>query len=204
MRNPPLAATSHRGALTTSPLATLNRWCRMRACILKPGLWKVSAPSTPVSGHSQNMCLHTLAHLHCPRLWLTNHARGACTSAEQSSSCTTGVVCTAQHAAKARTCHDRKHLLQQLQVVGLVELRRKVGRLEGHANLQQQVEPRVRDVALRVPEGPVAKKCLRWVGHVMTQEHTGKMWSCCHYHACCRYTRKLKEQSCICIPATLD
>lgn len=39
----PLAAASHRGALMTSLLATPNRWCRMRACILKPGLWNVSA-----------------------------------------------------------------------------------------------------------------------------------------------------------------
>ena len=54
------------------------------------------------------------------------------------------------------TCHDRKHFLQQLQVVRLVELRCEVGRLERHADLQQQVEPCVRDVALCVPEGPVA------------------------------------------------
>ena len=66
---PPLAATSHRGALTTSPLATLNRWCRMRACILKPGLWKVSAQQAQKSAvHcSRDMCLHALSHLCCLR-----------------------------------------------------------------------------------------------------------------------------------------
>ena len=44
--------TRHRSAankmnidltLITSLAATKNRWCRMRACILNPGLWNVSA-----------------------------------------------------------------------------------------------------------------------------------------------------------------
>lgn len=39
----PLTATSHRGLRMASEPATLNRWCRIRACILNPGLWKVSA-----------------------------------------------------------------------------------------------------------------------------------------------------------------
>lgn len=42
-------------------------------------------------------------------------------------------------------------------MVRLVELRREIGALERQADLQQQVEPRVRDVAFRVPEGPVAQ-----------------------------------------------
>ena len=32
-----------RRTLITSLAATRNRWCRMRACILNPGLWNVSA-----------------------------------------------------------------------------------------------------------------------------------------------------------------
>ena len=65
--DPPLAATSHRGALTTSPLATLNRWCRMRACILKPGLWKVSARQAHQSAVFRRL-KHVLAHACTPAL----------------------------------------------------------------------------------------------------------------------------------------
>ena len=39
----PSASTSHRGAAMASSLTMRNRWCRMRVCVLKPGLWNVSA-----------------------------------------------------------------------------------------------------------------------------------------------------------------
>ena len=56
---------------------------------------------------------------------------------------------TGSHAASRRTGHDREDLLHELQVVDLVELRREVAALERLADLEQQAEPRVRDVALR-------------------------------------------------------
>jgi hypothetical protein len=45
------AVTSHRGALMTGVPTRLKRWCKIFACILKPGLWNVSAPFqvTPIN-----------------------------------------------------------------------------------------------------------------------------------------------------------
>lgn len=74
-----------------------------------------------------------------------------------------------------RTRHDGKHLLHELQVVRLVEGRRKVGALEGQADLQQQVQPRVRDVALRVPEGPVANRCKGFPSMVLATTAVAKL-----------------------------
>lgn len=40
----PFAAASHSGAvMAVGTSSTLKRWCRMRACSLKPGLWNESA-----------------------------------------------------------------------------------------------------------------------------------------------------------------
>ena len=53
-----------------------------------------------------------------------------------------------------RTCHNGKDLLDQLHVVGLVELSGKLRALEVLQHFKQQVQPCLCYVALRMPEGP--------------------------------------------------
>mmetsp|Transcript_18416 Transcript_18416/g.59909 ORF Transcript_18416/g.59909 Transcript_18416/m.59909 type:complete len:862 (-) Transcript_18416:1209-3794(-) len=50
--------------------------------------------------------------------------------------------------------HDGKNLLEQHEVVGLIKLVRKLALLERHEELEEEVEPRLGDVALGVAEGP--------------------------------------------------
>ena len=64
-----------------------------------------------------------------------------------------------------RTGHDREDLLHELQVVDLVELRRELAALERLADLEQQAEPRVRDVALQARKrGSQASRPLQFSG----------------------------------------
>ena len=70
----PKLATSHRGALMTSVLMMWNRWCRMRVCILKPGLWKVSAGTQASTTLSQPAPFTRGTHAHTALLQHGLHA----------------------------------------------------------------------------------------------------------------------------------
>ena len=58
------------------------------------------------------------------------------------------------HVHAVYTCHDRKDLLHQLKVVGLVELRRIGAVLKGFTDLEEQVQPCVCDVPLHAHANP--------------------------------------------------
>lgn len=113
-----------------------NRWCRMRACSLKPGLWKVSVGRVGGGGWGgvELMCAGA-----GPPGGSVGQQAARC-SHRSSTACQEELPLPTHPPPASLTRHDGKHLLHQLRVEGLVELRGRGAARKHDQQLHEQVE----------------------------------------------------------------